>query len=338
MVILGGLGNVAGAVVGAVALIGLPETFPRHRRLPHADLRPGAAAADPLPAAGPAGDGMRRRVCSRCRRGAPLRRRDRGQPVDLTVAAGELCRVIGPNGAGKTTLFNLITGHDAPDCRPHCVRRPRITGIPPERIAALGLARTFQHGRVFANLSVRDNVLIGAHTRLDAVRRSPPVSARWWSCCSLWCGRRGAARQQAAPRRRATFSASSASGCAAPRRSGVQPVLRQSPPVEIARALALHPRLLLLDEPTAGMNQTETAEMLDIIRTEAARACRPADRAQARSGDALSDRVIVMDDGVKIAEGRRRWCERPGGGRGLSWPQRRGRGGASSPDPRGWGT
>jgi branched-chain amino acid transport system ATP-binding protein len=93
--------------------------------------------------------------------------------VDLSVSEGELVSVIGPNGAGKTTLFNLLTGVDLPDGGEISFEGRPITSLPPEERAARGLARTFQHGRVFGNLSVLDNVLLGAHTRLRAVR--PPV-------------------------------------------------------------------------------------------------------------------------------------------------------------------
>ena len=89
---------------------------------------------------------------------------------DLRVAKGELVSLIGPNGAGKTTSFNLISGLDRPDAGAILFDGRPIGGLGPEAIAALGLARTFQHGRVFANLSVEDNVLVGAHTRLRAVR------------------------------------------------------------------------------------------------------------------------------------------------------------------------
>src|SRR5260221_4543955 len=95
--------------------------------------------------------------------------------LDLAVTEGEFVSIIGPNGAGKTTLFNLITGHDAPDAGRMTIGGRPITGLPPERIAALGVARTFQHGRVFGNLSVLDNVLLGAHTRLEAARGSFPI-------------------------------------------------------------------------------------------------------------------------------------------------------------------
>src|SRR5438874_5490392 len=95
--------------------------------------------------------------------------------LSMNVAAGELVGVIGPNGAGKTTMFNLITGLDAPDEGTVWFAGRDITGAPAETLAGLGLARTFQHGRVFGNLSVLDNVLIGAHARLRAVRPPWPL-------------------------------------------------------------------------------------------------------------------------------------------------------------------
>ncbi|MCS6456949.1 ATP-binding cassette domain-containing protein, partial [Burkholderia thailandensis] len=95
--------------------------------------------------------------------------------ASLTLAQGELLSVIGPNGAGKSTLFNLIAGADRPDAGRVTFDGRDITGAAPERLAALGIARTFQHGRVFGNLSVLDNVLIGAHARLRAARPGWPV-------------------------------------------------------------------------------------------------------------------------------------------------------------------
>ena len=95
--------------------------------------------------------------------------------LDLTVEQGELVSLIGPNGAGKTTTFNMISGLDRPDSGKVLFAGRPIAGLKPETIAGLGLARTFQHGRVFANLSVEDNVLIGAHTRLRAVRPNWPL-------------------------------------------------------------------------------------------------------------------------------------------------------------------
>src|ERR1700730_9956154 len=95
--------------------------------------------------------------------------------IDLDLAKGQLVSIIGPNGAGKTTLFNLVTGLDRPDAGEVRLDREAITGFSPERLAGKGIARTFQLGRVFGNLSVMENVLIGAHTRLRAVKTATPL-------------------------------------------------------------------------------------------------------------------------------------------------------------------
>ena len=226
--------------------------------------------------------------------------------VSLAVAPGETVSVIGPNGAGKTTLFNLITGLDAPDAGAITFDGQAIGGLAPERLAGLGLARTFQHGRVFANLSVLDNVLVGAHARLRAVRPPIPVLGSLAELLLALVRPPAVRREEQALREEAREILSLFGERLLPRLD--QPAFSLSYAnrrrLEIARALASRPRLLLLDEPTAGMNPSETAEMLDLIR-----GLKQRDLTilliehKLELVMQLSDRVLVMDDGRKIAEG-----------------------------------
>jgi len=219
---------------------------------------------------------------------------------------GELLSIIGPNGAGKTTLFNLISGLDRPDSGSVRFLGEDVTGAAPERLAGLGLARTFQHGRVFGNLSVLDNVLVGAHTRLRAVRPVTPLIGPLLEFALAAIRPRAVRAEEAALREEAKQILARFGERLTPRLD--HPAFSLSYAnrrrTEIARALALRPKLLMLDEPTAGMNQTETAEMQEIIHD------------LKRSGLTilliehklemvmrLSDRVIVMDNGSRIAEG-----------------------------------
>jgi branched-chain amino acid transport system ATP-binding protein len=231
--------------------------------------------------------------------------------VDLDVAEGELVSIIGPNGAGKTTLFNLVTDLDDPDEGTVRLAGQDITQLSADKLAGLGLARTFQHGRVFANLSVLDNVLVGAHVRFRKVRPAwpgPLALLEPLAELALALVRPGSVKAEEAAMR--------AEAMEILERFGDRLVPRKDNPayslsyanrrrVEIARALALGPRLLLLDEPTAGMNQTETAEMqalvgdlkksgLTILLIE-----HKLDMVMQ-----LSDRVIVMDEGSVIASGK----------------------------------
>jgi branched-chain amino acid transport system ATP-binding protein len=226
--------------------------------------------------------------------------------IELVCNEGELVSVIGPNGAGKTTVFNLITGLDVPDAGRIVFAGRDIAGLAPERIAALGVARTFQHGRVFATLSVRDNVLVGAHTRLDLIRHAPRLIGPLTELVLALVQPPRVVRQQAELEAELRDILALFGDRLLPRLDDPAFSLSYANRrrVEIARALALRPRLLLLDEPTAGMNQTETAEMLDIIRQLKGRGMaillieHKLDLVMR-----LSDRVVVMDDGVKIAEG-----------------------------------
>ncbi|MBS0518203.1 MAG: ABC transporter ATP-binding protein [Proteobacteria bacterium] len=231
--------------------------------------------------------------------------------VDLDLAEGEFLSIIGPNGAGKTTLFNLMTGHDDPDGGTVTFMGRDITRLSPERLAALGIARTFQHGRVFANLSVMDNVLVGAHVRFKAVRPAWPFPLNLLGpvaevALALIRPPSVVAEEQRM-REEALKILSRFGDRLLPRLDNPTYSLSYANRrrVEIGRALALGPKLLLLDEPTAGMNQTETAEMQALIGD------------LKKSGLTilliehkldmvmqLSDRVVVMDNGTVIANGK----------------------------------
>ena len=177
-----------------------------------------------------------------------------------------------------------------------------ITGLRPERISGLGLARTFQHGRVFANLPVRDNILMGAHHRLRAVQAGGSLAEFARALI-----RPPAVRREEETLRREVEELATVFG------DRLTPRLRNPAyslsyanrrRVEIARALILRPRILLLDEPTAGMNPTETREIRDIVADLKARGLTILlIEHKLEMVMQLSDRVVVMDNGVKIADG-----------------------------------
>ncbi len=159
--------------------------------------------------------------------------------VSLQVAEGELLGIIGPNGAGKTTLFNVISGYYAPDEGRIVLGGGDVTGLSPHTICRLGLTRTFQIVKPFGNLSVLDNVMIGALSRLPKVRPARVDAERVVESCGL--------------------------GAYARVRAKALPIgLRKR--LEVARAVATRPRLLLLDEVMAGLNPTEVGEMMALIR------------------------------------------------------------------------
>jgi branched-chain amino acid transport system ATP-binding protein len=226
--------------------------------------------------------------------------------IDLDLGQGELVSVIGPNGAGKTTLFNLVTGLDRPDAGEVRLGGQVITGFSPEKLANLGVARTFQLGRVFGNLSVMDNVLIGAHARLKAVKPAVPLIGPLLELGLALLRPSSVKAEEERLREEVRGILARFGERLLPRID--QPAYSLSYAnrrrVEIARALALKPRLLLLDEPTAGMNPTETAEMQALISELKAEGLtillieHKLDMVMR-----LSDRVVVMDEGKKIAEG-----------------------------------
>ena len=216
--------------------------------------------------------------------------------VSINVNEGEIVSVIGPNGAGKTTLFNTITGVYKPDMGDIRFEGRSIAGLKPSKIVDLGVARTFQNLRLFTNLTILENVLVPQHHKLKS---------NWLSSVLRTPGYRKqeAAMRQYAIEKLAFFG---------PRLQSFrlhQPVLVLSYAnrrrTEMARAMATGAKLLLLDEPSAGMNPKETKEITQIIkrmRDEGGYTILLVEHKMNLVGE-ISDRVVVLDYGKKIAEG-----------------------------------
>jgi branched-chain amino acid transport system ATP-binding protein len=216
--------------------------------------------------------------------------------LDLDVDDGEIISVIGPNGAGKTTLFNLVTGMIPAGQGDILFGGRSIVGLRPSQILELGIARTFQNVRLFPEMSVRENVMVARHCRtrsgmLKAIFRAPSFR-----------------REEQETRQRAeqalAFFGSRLIGWRfdTPARSLSYANRRR---LELARAMASEPKLLLLDEPTAGMNPQETADFTTFVvrlRQERELAILLIEH-DMRVVMGISDRVTVLDYGEKIAEG-----------------------------------
>ena len=220
--------------------------------------------------------------------------------LSLAVQRGQIKAIIGPNGAGKTTAFNLITGVYRMDEGEIEVAGKRASGLPSHRVAALGVARTFQNVELFGNMTVLENVMVGAHTRaraglLSAALRLPAMQSEEASlaekartCLHLV----GLDRVPAA-----TEAGSLAFG--------------QQRLLEMARALAADPAVLLLDEPAAGLSTAETAQLGELVQT--IRGLGVTVLLVDHDMDLvmeISDEVAVLDHGVKIAEGSPREVQR----------------------------
>lgn len=213
--------------------------------------------------------------------------------VDFTLDSG-IASIIGPNGAGKTTLFNCFTGLYVPEKGEVRFKGHSLVGLRPDQITALGICRTFQNIRLFSNMTAIENVLVGMHARLplnlrDVLirgRRFDEVEHGAWSRAADLLHRVGLHADLNAVARNLPY--------------GDQRRL------EIARALASEPSLLLLDEPTAGMTQGEAASLMDLLRGLVAelRLTVLLIEHNMRVVMGVSDRVTVLDYGEKIAEGR----------------------------------
>ena len=213
--------------------------------------------------------------------------------VSFDVEDGAIAGLIGPNGAGKTTVFNLVTGNTRPDAGRVVFDGTDVTGWRPHRVVARGIARTFQSIRLFAGMSVLENVLVGADARLTS---------------GLIASILGTPAQRREERRARTEAREALDLVGLADRAGRAAgslAHGERRRLEIARALAACPRLVVLDEPAGGLNEAETASLADLVR-----------RIRGRGVTVLliehdmslvmgvCERIVVLENGTKIAEGR----------------------------------
>jgi ABC-type branched-subunit amino acid transport system ATPase component len=216
--------------------------------------------------------------------------------LDLHVDEGEIVSVIGPNGAGKTTLFNVITGVYPPDDGEILLEGESLVGLEPHEVTNRGVARTFQTLRLFLNMTVRENVMAVQYGRT----KTTPFEAM----LRLPRARREEREIRARAEEKLSFFGQRLMGY-----RWDQPAYSLSYAnrrrLEIARAMATEPRILLLDEPAAGMNPAETHEITELIgklRAEGGYTILVIEH-DMHVVEGISDRVIALDHGVKIAEG-----------------------------------
>ena len=215
--------------------------------------------------------------------------------VDFTVPEKSIVSLIGPNGAGKTTFFNMLTGVYKPTAGRFFLRGENVTGKPPHAITQRGMGRTFQNIRLFQNMTAIENVLVGMHSRLKggimgSITRFPgsPID-----------------KEEAGARERARELLAFCDLKGRERLIAKELSYGDQRRLEVARALATQPKLLLLDEPTAGMNPQETAAFtafVEKLRREEKLTVLLIEH-DMRVVMGVSDRVTVLDYGEKIAEG-----------------------------------
>jgi branched-chain amino acid transport system ATP-binding protein len=213
--------------------------------------------------------------------------------VSISIPEGSLSSIIGPNGAGKTTLFNLLTGIYKPDKGTILFNGKSMVGLRPDQVNAAGMARTFQNIRLFPGMTALENVMVGMHSRLRLSLPATLLRVPWFK------------EQEEQVRRRASnllrFVGMSGKGDEISRNLPYGDQRR----IEIARALASDPKLILLDEPTAGMNPHESEDAMHLFR-------RVRDELgvtvvliehDMRVVMGISEHISVLDHGQKIAEG-----------------------------------
>ena len=214
--------------------------------------------------------------------------------VDFTIPAGKIVSLIGPNGAGKTTFFNILTGVYKPTSGETSFHGVRTTELPPHKVTKLGMARTFQNIRLFHNMSAVENVQVAMHSRLKG--------GVWASIIRTPRLKREEEEAEARARELLAYCGLAAGQFDEYGKNLPYGDMRR---LEVARALASEPVLLLLDEPTAGMNPQETADFIEFVR-------RLRDEKQLtvlliehdmKVVMGVSDRVTVLDYGEKISEG-----------------------------------
>jgi branched-chain amino acid transport system ATP-binding protein len=213
--------------------------------------------------------------------------------VGFAIEAGLVIGLIGPNGAGKTTLFNCITGLHSPTAGEVCFRGEAIWGLPPHCLIERGMARTFQGIRLFSEMTALENVMVGAHCRMR--------SGVWGALLRA----REVRREEEEVRTKAGLLLESVGLADCGDRRARTLCYGDQRRLEIARALASDPALLLLDEPAAGMNPSETEQLMRLVSTIRKKGITVIlIEHDMRVVMGVSDRVVVLDHGVKIAEGR----------------------------------